>query len=158
MKVQGLLDTNFWLPTAVALFCGTLLGLERQLRGKPAGIRTSILICLGTAVFIRLGAVLAVQGGDPGRTLGQVVTGVGFLGGGVILTHGGHIRGMTSAAVIWLLACVGSLIGLGFFAQAIALTLIALLVLIGVEWLEHSFRQLRRGVHAEEGSEAEDAP
>ena len=158
MKAQGLLDASFWLPTAVAVFCGTLLGLERQLRGKPAGIRTSILICLGTAVFIRIGAILAVHGGDPSRTLGQVVTGVGFLGGGVILTHGGHIRGMTSAAVIWLLACVGSLIGLGYFAQAIALTLVTLLVLIGVEWLEHTFRQLRRGVHAEEGTEAEDAP
>lgn len=157
MKTQGLLDASFWLPTGVAVLCGTLMGLERQLRGKPAGIRTSILICLGTAVFIRLGAILAVDGGDPSRTLGQVVTGVGFLGGGVILTHGGHIRGMTSAAVIWLLACVGSLIGLGYFGQAVALTLVALLVLIGVEWLEHTFRQLRRGGHADDGAESEDA-
>lgn len=158
MNFDGLLDRQFWWPISVALCCGTLLGLERQLRGKPAGIRTSILICMGTTVFIRLGTGLASHGGDPTRTLGQVVTGVGFLGGGVILTHGGHIRGMTSAAVIWLLACIGSAIGLGYFAQAIAVTLVALLVLIGVQWLEHTFRQLRRGVHAEGGAESEDTP
>lgn len=143
---------------AMALLCGGLLGLERQLRGKPAGIRTSCLICMGTAVFIRLGAGLTSIEGDPGRTLGQVVTGIGFLGGGVILSHGGHIRGMTSAAVIWLLACVGAAIGLGFFAQALAITLVSLLVLIGVQSLERTFRQLRRGVHADEATEAEDAP
>jgi putative Mg2+ transporter-C (MgtC) family protein len=143
---------GWWLPVSVAVFCGLVLGLERQLRGKPAGIRTSILICMGTAVFVRLGNELASEGGDPTRTLAQVVTGIGFLGGGVILTQGGAIRGMTSAAVIWILAGIGSAIGLGRYIEAIALSLISAAVLLGVQWLEHSFRALRRGVHADEES------
>jgi putative Mg2+ transporter-C (MgtC) family protein len=70
----------------------------------------------------------------------------------VILTQGGAIRGMTSAAVIWILAGIGSAIGLGRYIEAIALSLISAAVLLGVQWLEHSFRALRRGVHADEES------
>ena len=150
VHVDNLVGWHFWLPVSVALLCGLILGLERQLRGKPAGIRTSILICMGTAVFVRLGNELASHGGDPTRTLAQVVTGIGFLGGGVILTHGGAIRGMTSAAVIWILAGIGSAIGIGRYVEAIALSLISAGVLVGVQWLERSFRVLRRGVHADE--------
>lgn len=134
----------------MAVLCGAILGLERQLRGKPAGIRTSILICLGTVVFVTFGRVLAGDEGDPARTLGQVVNGIGFLGAGVIFSEKGLIKGMTSASVIWLLAGVGVAIGVGYYAYAIALTLVATAVLVGVQWLEHTFRQLRRGVHAED--------
>jgi putative Mg2+ transporter-C (MgtC) family protein len=128
--------------------CGGLLGLERQLRGKPAGMRTSILICLGTMVFVALGAAVVVPSGDPGRVLGQVVTGIGFLGAGVILTREGIVIGVTSAAAIWLLAAIGSGIALGFERASIAITFIALGILVGVEALEASFASLRRGVHA----------
>jgi len=69
------LGRHFWLPVGAAVLCGLTLGLERQLRDKPAGIRTSILICMGTAVCVRLGNELAGHGGDPTRTFGQVVTG-----------------------------------------------------------------------------------
>jgi putative Mg2+ transporter-C (MgtC) family protein len=82
------------------------------------------------------------------------VTGIGFLGGGVILSQGGLIRGMTSAAVIWTLAAIGAAIGLGYYAQAIALSLISAVVLVGIQRLEHSFRALRRGVHADESTDA----
>jgi putative Mg2+ transporter-C (MgtC) family protein len=138
----------FWLRVGAALLCGGLLGLERQLRGKPAGIRTSILICLGTMIFVTLGAAVVVPTGDPGRVLGQVVTGIGFLGAGVILTRQGIVVGVTSAAAIWLLAAIGSTIALGFERAAIAVTFIALGILVGVEGLESSFASLRRGVHA----------
>jgi putative Mg2+ transporter-C (MgtC) family protein len=153
VDVENLVGRHFWLPVAVAVLCGLVLGLERQLRGKPAGIRTSILICMGTAVFVRLGNELASHGGDPTRTLSQVVTGIGFLGGGVILTQGGAIRGMTSASVIWILAGIGSAIGIGRYIEAVALSFISAGVLVGVQWLERSFLALRRGVHADENSD-----
>jgi putative Mg2+ transporter-C (MgtC) family protein len=79
----------FWSPLGVAILCGTLIGLERQLRGKAVGIRTSILICVATEMFVRLGAILGGEHTDPTRILGQVVTGVGFLGAGVILAREG---------------------------------------------------------------------
>jgi putative Mg2+ transporter-C (MgtC) family protein len=146
------LDGPFWLRIAVAVLCGGLIGLERQLRGKPAGIRTSMLVCLGTALFVRLGIEMQVAGPgvDPTRVLGQVVTGIGFLGAGVILTREGIVIGVTSAAVIWMLAGIGAAIGLDRHAEAVAITLVVVLVLVGVQLLEHAFRALRRGVHAPE--------
>lgn len=136
----------FWIRVGTATLCGGLLGLERQVRGKPAGIRTSILICMGTLLFVTLGASF---GGDtdPTRVLGQVVTGIGFVGAGVMLTREGIVVGVTSAATIWLLAAVGAAVGLGYERAAISITLIALAVLIGVEALESSVATLRRGVH-----------
>lgn len=138
---------EFWLPILVAILCGVILGLERQLRGKPAGIRTSVLICLGTVTFIRMGALLGDHS-DPTRVLSQVVTGVGFLGGGVILSKDGLINGVTSAAIIWMLAALGCCIGLGYYGAAIAISIVSVSVLIGVEWLERGSRVLRRGVHS----------
>lgn len=140
-------DLDFWKPIFVAILCGFILGLERQLRGKPAGIRTSVLVCLGTVTYIRLGMILD-QNSDPTRVLSQVVTGIGFLGGGVILSNGGLVNGVTSAAIIWLLAAVGCAIGLNHFGMAIAISIVSVSILIGVEWLERGFQILRRGVHA----------
>jgi putative Mg2+ transporter-C (MgtC) family protein len=135
----------FWLRLGTALLCGGIIGLERQLRGKAAGIRTSILICLGTELFVALGASFSGDRVDPTRVLAQVVTGVGFLGGGVILAREGAVVGVTSAAVIWMLAALGSLIGLGHLVAAVVLTLITVGTLIGVEFLESTFRRLRYG-------------
>jgi putative Mg2+ transporter-C (MgtC) family protein len=137
---------EFWLRLGTAILCGGIIGLERQLRGKAAGIRTSILICLGTELFVLLGSSFGGERVDPTRVLGQVVTGVGFLGGGVILAREGAVVGVTSAAVIWVLAALGSLIGLGHMVAAIILTLITVALLIGVELLESMFRRLRYGV------------
>jgi putative Mg2+ transporter-C (MgtC) family protein len=136
---------EFWLRLGTAILCGGIVGLERQLRGKAAGIRTSILICLGTQLFVALGASFAGERVDPTRVLGQVVTGIGFVGGGVILAREGAITGVTSAAVIWVLAALGSLIGLGHLRAAIVLTLVTVGVLTGVELLESMFRRLREG-------------
>lgn len=134
----------FWLRIALAVVCGGAIGLERQLRGKVAGIRTSVLICLGTSMFVSLGAALGGERADPTRVLGQVVTGIGFLGAGVILARDGRILGVTTAAVIWVLAAVGALIGLGYAPAAVAITGVTLGVLVGVERLEE-FWARRRG-------------
>src|SRR3712207_3950583 len=107
------LSAEFWLRVGTAVLCGGIIGLARQLRNKPAGIRTSMLICLGTQVFVQLGESFQGVQADPARVLAQVVTGIGFLGGGVILAHQGRLVGVTSAAVIWVLAAVGATIGLG---------------------------------------------
>lgn len=145
------LTPDFWFGIAIAVFCGTVLGLERQLRGKPAGIRTSILICLSTMIFIHVGGLAAGPEGDPTRVLGQVVTGVGFLGAGVILARDGLIHGVTSAAVIWILAAVGAMVGFRQYTAAVAVTLLVVVILVGVSGLESAFRRLRTGVHADEG-------
>jgi putative Mg2+ transporter-C (MgtC) family protein len=150
-------DPALWSRIGMAILCGGIVGLERQLRGKPAGMRTSSLICLGTSMFVYLSAQLTGAAGDPSRVVGQVVTGIGFLGAGVIMTRNGLLTGVTSAAVIWLLAAMGSAIGVGRFGAALSLSLVSVAVLVGVERLEHAFSALRRGVHSGlEGSDAED--
>ena len=118
--------------------------MERQLRGKASGVRTCILVCLGTAVFVALGNAFPAARSDPGRVLGQVITGIGFLGAGVILSRDGQVLGVTSAAVIWMLAALGALIGLDHLATAMVLTLVTLGILIGVEALEHVWTRFRR--------------
>jgi putative Mg2+ transporter-C (MgtC) family protein len=136
----------FWYRLGTAVLCGGIIGLERQLRGKAAGIRTSILICLGTQIFVSLGASFGNDSRmDPTRVLSYVVSGIGFLGGGVILAREGMVVGVTSAAVIWVLAALGAAIGLGFMVPAIVLTLVTVGLLIGVELLESIFRRLREG-------------
>jgi putative Mg2+ transporter-C (MgtC) family protein len=148
MDLVNVFSQQFWLKIGVTLLCGGLIGLERQWRGKPAGIRTSILICMGTEIFVSFGAVLQGGTADPARVIGQVITGVGFLGAGVIMGKEDVVKGVTSAAVIWILAAIGVAIGTGYLLTALALTLVTVGVLVGVEMLEASFQKLRKGVHA----------
>ena len=150
-------NREFWLHIGTAVACGGAVGLERQLRGKASGVRTSILICLGTSLFVSLGATLAPERTDPTRVLGQVVTGIGFLGAGVILTREGRVLGVTTAAVIWLLAAIGCLVGVGYLSTALVITLVTIAVLLGVEALE-SLLERRAGsnlLREKEGEVAE---
>ena len=94
------LSLQFWLPVGVSIVCGAIVGFERQLRGKPLDVRTAVLVCLGTNVYIRLGVVISGEHTDTMRILGQVVTGIGFLGAGVIFNRGAHVQGLTTAAVV----------------------------------------------------------
>ncbi len=132
----------FWSMIGSAVFCGAVVGGERQWRRKPAGMRTSMLVCLGTAVFVRLG-MEAGGGADPTRALGQVVTGVGFLGAGVIINRDGFLTGVTTAAVIWVLAAIGAAIGSGQQLGGIVLSLVVVSVILGTEWLDKTLRALR---------------
>ncbi|MFC3023691.1 MgtC/SapB family protein [Vibrio zhugei] len=138
-----------------ALLCcalnGFFIGIERQTRGKPVGIRTSVLIISGTYLFMALGVSLSHEKMDQARVLGQIITGVGFLGAGVMMTQDGKIHGVTSAAVIWVLSALGLMIGLGYQYQSVIITLLALAVLLGVDKIENSFKSLRRGVHQKLG-------
>ena len=136
-----------WTELGTALLCGFIIGLERQLRGKPAGIRTSILIVMGTYVFIAASMSINTNMTDPSRIIGQVITGVGFLGAGVMLARDGMVLGVTSAATIWMLAAIGVCIGIGQDLVAIKLSVLVIIVLAGINMLENSSSAMRRGVH-----------
>jgi len=119
----------------VAFVCGAALGLERELRKKPAGLKTIVLICVGSAVYAALARLMLEDAGirtDPTRVAGQVITGVGFIGGGAILQAGGTIMGLTSAAVIWTAAGIGLFIGAGYplLALVITITVVGMLVVL----------------------------
>lgn len=128
----------------VAVLAGGAIGLERELRGKPAGLRTNILICLGSALLMDLSTRIAANHvGDPGRIAAQVVTGIGFLGAGTILHTRGTITGLTSAATIWVVAAIGLNIGAGYVFEALSATVTVMLVLEGLGWIE---RRVLKGV------------
>jgi putative Mg2+ transporter-C (MgtC) family protein len=113
----------------LALALGGLIGMERELRDKAAGFRTLMFISAGSALFTIFSARLAAGSSDPTRIAAQIVTGVGFLGAGVILRENGEIRGLTTAATIWLTAAVGVGVGGGLMLYSTLATLIILLVL-----------------------------
>ncbi len=136
-----------WASVGTALLCGFIIGLERQLRGKPVGIRTSTLIVLGTYIFVGTSMSLPTANVDATRIIGQVVTGVGFLGAGVMMTRDGAVFGVTSAAAIWVLAALGVCIAIAGKLVAIKLALVVLAILWGVELLESTTNKLTRGVH-----------
>lgn len=136
-----------WNGIGTALLCGAIVGLERQIRGKPVGIRTAALIILGTYLFLVGGSSAVGESGDPSRVIGQIITGIGFLGAGVMLARDGVVVGVTSAATIWALAAIGIAVGLGMYGVGIVLSLVIVGVLLGVDLLEDTFQSLTRGVH-----------
>lgn len=129
------LSGEFWLSLGMAVLCGALLGVERESHHKPAGLRTCIFVCLGSMLFIKLGILVADETADPTRVLGQVVTGVGFIGAGVILGGRSSVRGVTTAAVIWMLAALGAMIAFGHLAAALVVSMVCVVLLIGLERL-----------------------
>ena len=147
MDVLYSIDPLNWIAIGTTLLCGFIIGLERQLKGKPVGIRTSILITLGTYVFVVIASSVSNTATDPSRAIGQVITGVGFLGAGVMLSRDGVVLGVTSAATIWALASLGVCIGTAHYSTAIKLAVLIVAVLVGVETLENYFQSLTRGVH-----------
>jgi len=137
-----------WPSVGAALLCGCVVGLERQLRGKPVGIRTSALIVLGTYLFVAAADSLQGSAIDPTRIIGQVVTGVGFLGAGVMMTRDGTVLGVTSAASIWVLAALGVCVAISNGQTAIKLAFLVVSILYGVDLLEKTTHRFTRGVHA----------
>ena len=149
MSMNQLIDIEpfRWISIGVAVICGIVVGFERQLRGKPVGIRTASLITLGTYIFTAAAMAVMSDESDPSRIIGQVVTGVGFLGAGVMLSKDGVVIGVTSAATIWVLAAIGVVIAVATPFTAIKLSLIVIAILHGVEVLETYSAALTRGVH-----------
>jgi len=138
-----------WSCIAGSIFCGATIGLERQVRGKPVGIRTSSLIVLGTYFFVAVASLVSNDVSDPSRIIGQIVTGVGFLGAGVMMTTKEDvIVGVTSAATIWALAAIGVCIAIVGVLVAIKLSIIIVAILFGVDFLEEYSSTLTGGVHS----------
>jgi putative Mg2+ transporter-C (MgtC) family protein len=120
------------VPMLLAAGCGTVIGIERQIMHKPAGLRTNVLICLGAAVFTIISRQMAGTTEPITRIAAQIVTGVGFLGAGTVIQDRGGVHGLTTAATIWLMASIGMACGARFYGLAIFSTIIALFVLIGL--------------------------
>jgi len=142
------IDPLNWPAIGSAMLSGAIVGFERQLLGKPVGIRTSILVCLGTYVFVAVANSVSSETTDPSRVIGQVITGVGFLGAGVMLSRDGLVVGVTSAAAIWVLAAIGVAIASGYHITGIKIAILTVATLIGVNVVERSFKILQKGVHA----------
>lgn len=119
-----------------AVLCGAIVGSERQKHEKPAGMRTLILVSLGSAAFTMASFVFTSTTGDSGRVAAQIVTGIGFLGAGVIMRGRGIISGATTAAMIWLTAAVGMIVGTGFPLAGMGVSILTRLVLASVNILE----------------------
>ena len=122
-----------WIKLALATACGAAIGIERELHDKPAGLRTNMLICVGSALITMVSLHVAlsyaerqVNIADPGRIAAQIVSGIGFIGAGTIIQARGSVHGLTTAATIWVMAGIGLAIGSGAFAPAIATTVILL--------------------------------
>jgi putative Mg2+ transporter-C (MgtC) family protein len=130
------------LSIIFAVIFGAVIGIERELHGKAAGLRTNILICLGAAVFTIISEQMAIDSGaSVTRIAAQIVTGVGFLGAGAIIQDRGGIHGLTTAATIWLVASIGMACGARFYQLGFITTLLAIVVLIGLAKLARPLEQ-----------------
>lgn len=151
-RVVEVFRLELMLQLALATLLGGVIGLERELGGKPAGLRTNTLICMGAVLYTSLSLDVAGSQADPGRIAAQIVTGVGFIGAGTILHARGAVVGLTSAATIWVVAAIGVALGSGHYREAMGTTLLVVAVLQGLGRLErfvarHTTRS-RLTVHA----------
>ncbi len=152
---------DLMLQLGLATLLGGAIGLERELGGKPAGLRTNILICIGSVLYTHLSIAMltassgAIAGVDTTRVAGQIVTGVGFIGAGTILHARGAVVGLTSAATIWVVAAIGVALGSGYYREGVGTTLAVVIVLAGLGRIEklvqsHSMRSTI-SIHAHPG-------
>jgi putative Mg2+ transporter-C (MgtC) family protein len=153
-----LTDVNFQmvLRVLISIILGFTIGIERELTNKSAGLRTHILVCLGSTIFTLL-SIYGFLGNDvasgirithdPARIAAQIITGIGFIGGGAVLRHGATISGLTTAASLWITSSVGMAVGAGFYTVAIIASILTLIVLVGVRKLERGvlIRHTRKG-------------
>jgi len=131
-------EIDIVIRLVLSFFAGAIIGLERSSRKQVAGLRTHTLICLGASCLMLLSIWMPQQmgGGDPGRIAAQVVAGMGFLGAGAIIKLGNNIRGLTTAASLWLTAAIGLTIGAGMYIAAGIVVALALITLILLHFLE----------------------
>lgn len=139
----------------LATLLGGAIGVEREIAGKPAGLRTNILICVGAALFTQLSIDIARIGfapdgrpyGDTTRIAAQIVSGIGFLGAGAIMHGQGSVVGLTTAATIWAVAAIGAAVGAGAYVDACGATALIMVILIGLRPVEKMLMAKRRRVH-----------
>lgn len=143
------------VKVVMAILCGGLIGLERELKNKPAGIKTNILICVGSTLYTIISILLAQSftsaghHGDPSRVAAQIVSGIGFLGAGAIMRSGVNIAGLTTAATIWVVAAIGMCIGSGYPVVSFVFTMTVLFTLLAIDRIENKFLG-RSGVYGVE--------
>jgi putative Mg2+ transporter-C (MgtC) family protein len=145
----------FVVRCGAAALCGAIIGMERELKNKPAGFRTNILICLGAAMYMSVGLLLTHEGGqagsDPARIAAQVVTGIGFIGAGCIIQERQRIKGITTAATIWVVAAIGIIAGAGFPILAFVSALMVTTTLVALRTVEKRFLEPERDQQDESG-------
>ena len=137
---------TYFIRLLIALAVGGAIGLEREFKGKPAGMRTNILICMGSCLIMIISievARTAVRVGDPGRIAAQVITGIGFLGAGTIIRSRFHVSGLTTAATIWVLSALGLAIGAGHIILAIAGAVLITVTLTFIGFAETAINKRR---------------
>ncbi len=128
----------------MAAAAGAIVGVERERRDHAAGFRTMLLVSVGSCLFTLLSTVVAGRDYDPGRIAAGIITGIGFLGAGAIIRHGGAVQGLTTAASIWAVSAVGMAAGLGWWQAVIAGTALMFLALTLLKWVE---RKVLRPLH-----------
>jgi putative Mg2+ transporter-C (MgtC) family protein len=143
-SIAPITEIDMVIRLGLGFLAGAIIGFERSSRHQIAGLRTHILISVGATLLMLLSIWLpqefnAMKNGDPGRIAAQVVSGIGFLGAGAIVRLGNSIKGLTTAASLWLIAAVGLAIGAGMFIAAAATEAISLFTLIGLELFEKRF-------------------
>ena len=138
-------DISLVIRVLSSVLLGFAIGLEREMTNKYAGLRTNILVCLGASLFAIISIYgspeVSVTGDEPGardtaRVAAQVVTGIGFIGGGTVLRHGATVFGLTTAATLWVSASIGMACGAGMYGLAITATVLSILVLVSVRLFE----------------------
>jgi putative Mg2+ transporter-C (MgtC) family protein len=131
------MEPSVALKLVLAAVLGGLIGIERELRDKPAGLRTNILICVGSTLFMSISTTVAqVLGGDPTRIAAQIISGIGFLGAGAVLHSHGFVLGLTTAATIWVVAGIGMALGSGMYSLAVFVTGMSILTLYFLSFAE----------------------
>ncbi len=133
------MDISSLLPIVVSILLGGLIGLERQIHHKPAGLRTNMMICMAATVFTLLAVGLA-DGNAEARVIQGIITGVGFLGAGALMHTQGNVHGLTTATSIWLVTGIGIAIGLGQYSLAGIATAASLAVLWGFSPLDKKLK------------------
>lgn len=133
---------NAVFKLTLSLLLGCVVGLERKRKGQIAGLRTFALISMGATLAMILSIYIpqeymGLKNGDPGRVAAQVITGVGFLGAGAIIQMKGSVRGLTTAAGIWMVATIGMAVGVGMYAVSVIATLLIIFILVTLERYEH---------------------
>ena len=147
LGLMELTELTIIVRLLLALLFGGLLGLERTRKRRPAGMRTYMLVCTGSTIVMMTGQfMLAFFGGDPGRMPAQIISGVGFLGAGTIMvTRYNRVKGLTTAAGLWVSACMGIAIGIGFYFGALVMLLMLLFVMVFADYMESTYtKRLRR--------------
>jgi putative Mg2+ transporter-C (MgtC) family protein len=127
-------------PLWIAGLLGAIVGTEREVRRKPAGLRTNILIAVGAALFTAIAETMVNEDAST-RIIQGIITGVGFIGGGVLIRQGGSITGMTTAATIWMVTGIGVACGMRLYEMAVAVTVLALVILWGLSPLDKRLRK-----------------